>query len=369
MSGKIKLVILAIAVTLILSSGCKDKTEQAAVAKKDDPKNSQPGEPIASAPKPAPETPAVKPIAEKEIPPPPSPVVTAVVNNEKPAENAHAGWTSDYKAAVKKAVAENKDLLLEFTGSNWCPPCMKLYDTVFSRKEFIEAASKDFVLVMLDYPRDKPLAPELDAQNKQLSEKYGIEYFPTIYLTDAQGRPYGKTSFMEVGPKEYLEHLSVFRDKKKKFDELMAKAQSPQADDSQKAKFIDDAIRLLPPELVVSYYRKEIDMIIALDSENKAGLGDRHRVNLVLWEAGKYLSAGNANKAIEMVDKTINELKAQGEMAQEAYFFKAIIFDSKGDKTAVLANLKKAIAAAPETEKAAEIKKIIKEYFPPEKTE
>ena len=99
------------------------------------------------------------------------------------------GWTADYDAALAQAKKEGKSVLLEFTGSDWCPPCKLLAKEVFSKKAFVDGASKDFVLVKLDFPRaDK----ELGKKNKPLAEKYEIKGYPTIILTDASGKEYSR---------------------------------------------------------------------------------------------------------------------------------------------------------------------------------
>ncbi|MGJ8697463.1 MAG: thioredoxin family protein [Verrucomicrobiaceae bacterium] len=98
------------------------------------------------------------------------------------------GWTTDFEAAKAQAKKEGKSILVDFTGSDWCPPCKQLHEKVFSKSEFIKAAKKDFVLVELDYPRKKELDPKLKEQNDELAKKYKIRGFPTILLMDAEGK-------------------------------------------------------------------------------------------------------------------------------------------------------------------------------------
>ena len=62
------------------------------------------------------------------------------------------GWTNDFEAARKQAEAENKQLLIEFTGSDWCGPCIMLKKTILSKEEFIKGMKPHFVLVQLDFP-------------------------------------------------------------------------------------------------------------------------------------------------------------------------------------------------------------------------
>ena len=121
-------------------------------------------------------------------------------------------WLTDLDAAKAQAVKENKPVLVDFTGSDWCPPCKALHKNVFESKEFAAVASK-YVLVELDYPRNKPQEPELKAKNAALSKQFGITGFPTVLLIDAKsGDVFGKTvGFGGQSAKEYLEKLASFK--------------------------------------------------------------------------------------------------------------------------------------------------------------
>jgi protein disulfide-isomerase len=99
-----------------------------------------------------------------------------------------AGWSEDYKGSLAKAKEEKKDVLLDFTGSDWCGWCIKLDKEVFSTDEFKQLAEKKLVLVELDYPRSKTLPDELKKQNSELKEKFGIRGYPTIILVNSRGK-------------------------------------------------------------------------------------------------------------------------------------------------------------------------------------
>ena len=60
---------------------------------------------------------------------------------------AAEGWITDMDAAKKQAAEQKKDLMIEFTGSDWCPPCMQNDANVFSKPDFQKEAQKNFVLV------------------------------------------------------------------------------------------------------------------------------------------------------------------------------------------------------------------------------
>ncbi len=108
---------------------------------------------------------------------------------------ADGDWKTDLPKALEQAKAEKKLVLLDFTGSDWCPPCKNLHAKVLTSDEFNKFAKDNLVLVELDFPRAKPIAPELKAANQELSKKYGIKGFPTIIVLD----PEGKELFRKVG--------------------------------------------------------------------------------------------------------------------------------------------------------------------------
>jgi thiol:disulfide interchange protein len=122
------------------------------------------------------------------------------------------GWSTDLNKALEKAKAENKSVLVEFTGSDWCPPCIAMRKNVFSKKEFVTAASKKFILVELDFPKgDK----DLKEKNQPLAEQYKIEGFPTVVLLGADGKEFTRF-FASQFPKteDFLKHLNEALEKK-----------------------------------------------------------------------------------------------------------------------------------------------------------
>ena len=64
-------------------------------------------------------------------------------------------WVSDFEKAKASAAKEGKDLLIDFTGSDWCSWCIKLRKEVFDLDAFKAAGPKNFVLVEIDFPQNK----------------------------------------------------------------------------------------------------------------------------------------------------------------------------------------------------------------------
>ncbi|HEY5653163.1 MAG TPA: thioredoxin family protein [Pontiella sp.] len=122
--------------------------------------------------------------------------------------SAAEGWMTDFEQAKEKAKQENKHILMDFSGSDWCGWCIKLDEEVFSKKAFKDYAQENLVLVLVDFPSDKSGQSEkLQEQNKKLAEQFGVRGFPTVYVLDARGEVVAKSGYRNGGPDLYVEHL------------------------------------------------------------------------------------------------------------------------------------------------------------------
>jgi len=126
---------------------------------------------------------------------------------EKTKDNLN--WLTDYKEAVKVAKKENKPILINFTGSDWCKWCFRLTDEVFSQDTFKKYADKEIVLLTVDFPRYKEQSSSVKAFNRELMNKYGVRGFPTILLVDKNEQEIGRTGYKQGGPQVYIDHLKV----------------------------------------------------------------------------------------------------------------------------------------------------------------
>ena len=122
------------------------------------------------------------------------------------------GWITDMEAAKAQASKEKKDLLLDFTGSDWCGWCIKMKKETLDSKEFAAYAAKNLVLLEVDFPNAKPQSAELKAQNAALKTQYAIEGFPTFVLIDKEGKQLGKeVGYVQGGPAGFIAKLEGFK--------------------------------------------------------------------------------------------------------------------------------------------------------------
>ena len=197
-----------------------------------------------------------------------------------------ANWQTDVEAARQLAASQGKDLLLDFTGSDWCHWCIQLTNEVFSRPEFESEALQSFVLVELDFPSNSASQPDhIARQNNQWSKRFDIESFPTVILADSEGRPYAKTGYRAGGPQPFLAHLAELRQKRVKRDKAFAEA--TKLSGVEKAKSLDEGLRAVGAEFALTAYSDVVNQILTLDANNEVGLKSRYEEFLARRDVGK----------------------------------------------------------------------------------
>jgi thioredoxin-related protein len=121
-------------------------------------------------------------------------------------------WKTNFEEAKKIAAEENKTILLVFSGSDWCAPCIKLDKKVWQSDAFKK--EDDWVLYKADFPKKKAnqLSEEMVAQNKKLAEKYNKEgNFPLVVVMDKNGKLVGKMGFKNVSAESYIATLKAMQ--------------------------------------------------------------------------------------------------------------------------------------------------------------
>jgi thioredoxin-related protein len=265
------------------------------------------------------------------------------------------GWTSGFEAAKTRAKKENKDMLLDFTGSDWCAPCKLLIEEVFAKEPFKSDAPKKFVLVTVDFPRNTMLAESVTKQNNELADYFNVSTFPSIILLDSSGRMYARTEYQPGGSEKYVEHLNNLVAKRKERDEALAAADKLQG--VERARILDGMLSDLQKQDAMVGYNALIENIIELDSDNKAGLKAKYELikktdlgRRALKEAQKMGDEGNWEGALKKSDELLQDKDLPAVVKQEIYVTKAQIHDARGEKDKLIDNLEKAIALDPNSD-------------------
>jgi len=100
-------------------------------------------------------------------------------------------WQTDIKTAEQIAQTENKFIVLNFSGSDWCGPCIRMHKEIFNSDVFTKFAADNLVLVNADFPRSKKnqLSAEQQKKNDQMAETYNRNgVFPLTFLLTSDGK-------------------------------------------------------------------------------------------------------------------------------------------------------------------------------------
>jgi thioredoxin-related protein len=127
------------------------------------------------------------------------------------AQASELSWGTDLPGALNQARSDNKMVLLDFTGSDWCPWCIKFDQEVLSTGEFANYAGSKLVLVKLDFPRTKPQNADLKQANAALAKRFNVDGYPTYVLLNQAGNELGRqVGYAKGGPSAFITELDGF---------------------------------------------------------------------------------------------------------------------------------------------------------------
>jgi len=125
-------------------------------------------------------------------------------------------WQTNFEEAKKIATEQDKNVVIVFSGSDWCAPCIKLDKNIWKSEAFKKEAKEKWVLVKANFPRKKAneLPKEQTEHNRKLAEKYNLEgSFPLVVVLDKNGKVLGKMGFKNVSPEEYIKMIHALEKK------------------------------------------------------------------------------------------------------------------------------------------------------------
>jgi len=302
---------------------------------------------------------------------------------------AAQGHFTNLEAAIAAAQKDGKDILVDFTGSDWCGWCIRLRKEVFDTKAWTEAAKSLYVFVEIDFPRKKKLSAEARRYNEALSNRFGVRGYPTIFVLDSDGTAYAKTGYKRGGAKAYLRHLAQLANRKDQISPLRAKCS---ADDKGERLRAVEALLAKYKQWHVAHLQTRLEeQAVDLGSEHSgeyaAQLAEYFATNSNDEKYGKYLEICRkhdpekamsievetalqrkvlplANKAdwSGALDEVRTILKKAGnsKASQPAYYLAGVLAYRQHDTTACLRYLEKGVSAAPRTQLAGKMKAIVR---------
>jgi thioredoxin-related protein len=127
---------------------------------------------------------------------------------------ADPGWLTNVPQALAQAKKENKMVLLNFTGSDWCGWCIKFKSEALETQEFATYAARNLVCVEVDFPRKTPISAALKQANKALAAQYKVTGYPTFVVLSKDGKELGRQDgYQAGGPKAFMAWLDNFKKK------------------------------------------------------------------------------------------------------------------------------------------------------------
>ena len=269
-------------------------------------------------------------------------------------------WVTDFEAAKTKAKEEKKLLFVDFTGSDWCIWCKRLHGEVFDKEAFKADVPGKYIMVQLDFPHEKQLPDELKAQNAKLAKQYKIRGYPTILLLDPEGEVVAQTGYQAGGPEKYVAHLGNLITLHESVVKM--RGESPRRKVSTATNCLTGWSTPSPSCVVtgdddIDTWTKEI---IALDTDNKAGLKGKYEVRQLMSEVAKLMQTRKYDDAKETIEKVLALPGLTATQKQDAYVTEATIAQVKMDRPACLAAPgTRRSRAAPESPKAKMLKSSI----------
>jgi len=268
---------------------------------------------------------------------------------------AEIKWVTDFEEAKTIAAKEGKSLLINFTGSDWCGWCIRLDKEVFDTDTFAEGVKDKFVLVKLDFPKDKSDMTEgTITQNEKLQAEYMVQGFPSILLTDEKGRPFAKTGYQQGGPESYLASLDTLLGIRKDRDSALKISGEQEGDLKAEADLGVLKVLQIDDALITKFYSDQIEHIKEVEHaegmefiqqlENTEKFADFQR------ELQQMGTLGDHAAALKFVESTLEADTFSGERKQQIFVIKGIILAELGQFDESLMTIDLAKAIAPESE-------------------
>jgi thiamine biosynthesis lipoprotein len=123
---------------------------------------------------------------------------------------ARAQVLENAEDAFRISAENNTPILLIFSGSDWCAPCIKFEKRILSDALFQDFAKQNLVMLNADFPQRKPMSASLQKQNDALAEKYNPNgLFPHLVLIYPRTRNSMVLSYSNQGSTEFISELRM----------------------------------------------------------------------------------------------------------------------------------------------------------------
>lgn len=279
------------------------------------------------------------------------------------------------EAALPLAQAEGRDIMLEFTGREWCPPCIHLRTKILETAEFEKAVGGKYVLVEVVFPRlPAAVAAIPEAQrnaNERLLTYHRIETgLPTVLLLDSRGFPYAQVAGARRTTADYLKELDAAAVVKEKRDAAFARAATLQG--LQRAAALAEGLNAIPANCR-DKYPEVVNEINSLDPQNTLGYArvlTRHanyqqqqaRLMEITGGMRGRLAPADLEKAVASLQEYLGTPELEPELAQVAWRSLGDTYAMQRRYKEVYEAYRKAFEAAPDSRLAPRLRTAVEHY-------
>lgn len=279
------------------------------------------------------------------------------------------------EAALPLAQAEGRDIMLEFTGREWCPPCIHLRTKILETAEFEKAVGGKYVLVEVVFPRlPAAVAAIPEAQrnaNERLLTYHRIETgLPTVLLLDSRGFPYAQVAGARRTTADYLKELDAAAVVKEKRDAAFARAATLQG--LQRAAALAEGLNAIPANCR-DKYPEVVNEINSLDPQNTLGYArvlTRHanyqqqqaRLMEITGGMRGRLAPADLEKAVASLQEYLGTPELEPELAQVAWRSLGDTYALQRRYKEVYEAYRKAFEAAPDSRLAPRLRTAVEHY-------
>ncbi len=270
---------------------------------------------------------------------------------------AEEGWLHEFDEALAAAKQQGKDILIDFSGTDWCLPCKRLWNQTLSQQDFIKLASRRFVLLDVDDLASATMPEGRKERYEALQKRYAIQAFPTVVLATPDGLPYAATGMVAElnNPRAYWQHLEQLYERGQTFKAALAAAGGPRG--LTDARSIVAALAEVRPDFVNRFYSDKLAQLRKLKPPDETGylafidartellamewkLHEQFLVTYDKWSAGQAIE-GRWFEAFAPrdVDALIEKHKLRDASLQEALLARALLEIDAGQWREALSTL------------------------------
>jgi thiol-disulfide isomerase/thioredoxin len=270
-------------------------------------------------------------------------------------------WLDDLEAAKKAAAATGKPILVDVTGSDWCPPCQEMEAEVFSQPDFLPTLGNKYILLRLDYPRGTAQPERLRVQNQAFADRYPFDGFPTWYVLDAQGTAWGKQSGYQPGGVSAFAALADGLAAQGPALKALSTALAQAAPGGPRAQAADALFRQAEAWGLEFQYGNLPLQIVQDDKDGKAGLKARYQTyNAYVRLLSTWADRDNDLQAAADFDALADRAGPWPDLAQRILFTAGMVrLNALDDEIAARDTFRKARALGPGTPLAARLTELL----------